>query len=305
MLTVLIHLFIFWLIADITAAVISKLRKKKPKENYSGAAALAVTVTYLTIGWYMAHHVSMTKYTFKTYKELGNSSIRIAMIADSHLGVTLDGKEFAEQMKRINKKEAPDVLIIAGDFVDDYSKKSDMITACDALGKMETKYGIYFSFGNHDKGYFENRDFTETELRDELKKNNVIILEDESVMLNENICLIGRQDKSIEERADFADIEKGDISAYQIVIDHQPNAYTEEAEGGADLVLSGHTHGGHIFPTGYIGLLIGANDFLYGTEHRSYLGNNTDFVVTSGISGWAIPFKTGTKSEYVIIDIIN
>ena len=90
-----------------------------------------------------------------------------------------------------------------------------------------------------------------------------------------------------------------DPSKYHIVIDHQPNSYSEEAESGADLVLSGHTHGGHIWPAGQIGLLIGANDRIYGTEVRE----DTTFVVTSGISGWAIPFKTGTKSEYVVIDI--
>ena len=67
-----------------------------------------------------------------------------------------------------------------------------------------------------------------------------------------------------------------------------------------DLVFSGHTHGGHIFPTGQIGLLIGANDCRYGAQTRG----STQFVVTSGISGWAVPFKTGCWSETVIIDIL-
>ena len=51
---------------------------------------------------------------------------------------------------------------------------------------------------------------------------------------------------------------------------------------------------------GQIGLLMGSNDRRYGTEKRG----NTQFVVTSGISGWAVPFKTGCWSETVIIDII-
>ena len=88
-------------------------------------------------------------------------------------------------------------------------------------------------------------------------------------------------------------------SAYKIVIDHQPNDYDEEASCAADLVLSGHTHGGPLLPAGQIGLLIGANDALYGYEHRK----DTDFIVTSGISGWALPFKTGAISEIVVIDI--
>ena len=55
-----------------------------------------------------------------------------------------------------------------------------------------------------------------------------------------------------------------------------------------------------MFPAGYVGLIMKSNDKLYGLERRG----STDFIVTSGISGWAIPFKSGTHSEYVIVDII-
>ena len=98
----------------------------------------------------------------------------------------------------------------------------------------------------------------------------------------------------------MSDLTAGlDKSKYMIVLDHQPNDYEAEAIEGSDLVLSGHTHGGHLFPAGQIGKLMGANDRVYGTERRG----TTDFIVTSGISGWAIPFKTGTFSEFVIIDV--
>ena len=101
-------------------------------------------------------------------------------------------------------------------------------------------------------------------------------------------------------RADAASLAAGlDPSRYIVMLDHQPNDYAAEAATPADLVLSGHTHGGHIFPAGLIGLAMGSNDRVYGTEER----DGTRFVVTSGISGWAIPFKTGTFSEIVVIDI--
>ena len=90
-----------------------------------------------------------------------------------------------------------------------------------------------------------------------------------------------------------------DGSLFTVVLDHQPNDYEKEAASGVDLVLSGHTHGGHIFPGGLIGLLIGANDRVYGTEVR----DNTTFIVTSGISGWAIPFKTLCHSEIIVVDV--
>ena len=68
-----------------------------------------------------------------------------------------------------------------------------------------------------------------------------------------------------------------------------------------DLVLSGHTHGGQLIPL--VQLIdwfhLGGDDQVYGLEQRG----NTRFLVTSGISDWAIRFKTGCFSEYVIIDV--
>lgn len=296
---VLIHLFFFWLAADLIGKLIRRCLKKERRRNIEGCIAIVFTAAYLGIGWYMAHHVFRTEYSFTTSKNIGGDSLRIVEIADLHLGITLDGDQFEEQCRRIDS-ESPDVVIVAGDFVDDESEKDDMITACSALGNIDTDYGVYFIFGNHDKGYYNSRDFSADDLRAELEKNGVIILEDECVLVNDSFYIIGRQDKSEDERAPMSELIKDtDDSKYVIVADHQPNDYANEADAGADLVLSGHTHGGHVFPAGQIGLLIGANDRIYGTETRG----STDFVVTSGISGWAIPFKTGTFSEYVVIDI--
>lgn len=297
-----LHLIAFWIICDITAFAIRKISGKKRDRNCEGAAALLLTAAYFCYGWYSAHHIYETDYSFTTAKDIGTDSLRIVQITDSHLGVTLDGEEFAGQMERIQKTD-PDVVVVTGDFVDDDSERADMVRACQALGELETEYGVYFTFGNHDKGYFKSsRDFTEQELREELEKNDVIILEDETVLIDDNFYIIGRQDRSETDRMDIAELTgELDKSKYMIVLDHQPNDYANEAAANVDLVLSGHTHGGHIFPAGPIGLLMGANDRVYGTEHR----NNTDFIVSSGISGWAIPFKTGTISEYAVIDIVT
>ena len=88
---------------------------------------------------------------------------------------------------------------------------------------------------------------------------------------------------------------------YVICLDHQPNDYTEEANSKMNLVLSGHTHGGQFWGFGNIGVWMGANDAYYGYEHRQ----NTDFIVSSGIGDWAIDFKTGCISEYIVVNIKN
>ncbi|MBR5683882.1 MAG: metallophosphoesterase [Ruminococcus sp.] len=297
---VILHLIIFWLIADLFAFIVRKAAKKERRRNTEGVCVLLFTAVYLCIGWYNAHNIIVTPYSVTTDKTIDGGSIKVAGFADSHIGITLDGDGMARQIERI-QAEDPDIVVIAGDFADDDSKRSDMVKACEALGKLHTTYGVYFVSGNHDKGYMpDSRDFTIEELYSELEKNNVTVLEDEAVMVTDNFAIIGRKDKHDESRKAVSELTK-DIpsSVYTLVLDHQPNDYNNEAAANVDLVYSGHTHGGHIWPSGYVGLWIGANDFVYGHTKRS----NTDFIVTSGISGWAIPFKTGTVSEYNIINI--
>ena len=298
---VMLHLALGFALCDLVSFIIYKVSKRKISFNARGIAAVLIAAAYLAAGWYSAHHIVKTEYTFYTDKPMTTNNLRIALIADSHIGVTLDGEAFENQLTRI-AKENPNILVIAGDFVDDDSSKEDMIRACNALGNLKTSYGVYFVYGNHDNGYMRYRDFTGQDLAYYLEKNNVNILKDSACSINSYFNIIGRLDRSSPSRKSAGELmaQYGDGS-YTIMLDHQPNDYAAEAQAGVDLVLSGHTHGGHIFPAGIIGLLFGANDKVYGSETRE----NTTFVVTSGISGWAIPFKTAAKSEYVIIDIKN
>ena len=140
----------------------------------------------------------------------------------------------------------------------------------------------------------------------ELQKNNVTVLQDEAVLLDNDYYILGRKDLSEFYRGGKREnmdalVKNLDKSKYIVVLDHQPNDYKSQAAEEVDLVLSGHTHGGQLWPLNKAGEWIGANDKTYGYERR----NLTDFIVTSGISDWAVKFKTGTKSEIVVIDIKN
>lgn len=297
---VLLHLMAAFLLCGLAFLLLRKLLKCSIPYDIEGAAAILLTVVYLGAGWYNGHHVSLTEYRFESTKPL-RRDYRIVEIADSHFGITQTGETFQREMRRVQALN-PDAAVIVGDFVDDDSDREDMIEACKALGELNTAFGVFFVYGNHDNGYYKYRNFDSAELRSELEKNGVTILTDESVLLDDCLYLVGRRDRSDRGRAPMdklmADLDK---TKYSVVLDHQPNDYDAEAAAGADLVLSGHTHGGHIFPAGQIGQLMGANDAVYGVTKRG----DTSFVVTSGISGWAIPFKTGTFSEIAVIDIIK
>lgn len=295
---VLLHLMAAFLLCGLVTFLIRRIGKYDIPYDIEGAAAILITVVYLSIGWYNGHHVSQTDYRLKTAKEL-KRDYRIVEIADSHFGITQNGETFTREIQRVQALN-PDALVIVGDFVDDDTDRRDMLEACRALGSLDTPFGVFFVYGNHDNGYYKYRNFDSNELREELEKNGVTILTDESVLLDDSFYLVGRRDRSDRTRVPINDLLTGlDKTKYSIVLDHQPNDYDAEAAAGADLVLSGHTHGGHIFPAGQIGLLMGANDALYGLSRHG----DTDFIVTSGISGWAIPFKTGTFSEIVVIDL--
>lgn len=296
---VVLHLIVFWALFDLTVFLLRKLAHREFKYYWPGGAAALLTVVYLGAGWYLAHHVSETRYELTTEKDIGMDMLRIVQISDSHVGNTFDGEGFARQIERIQRTD-PDLVVITGDYVDDDTTKKDMEISCAALGNLQTTYGVYFVFGNHDKGYFEYRDFSADDLRNELEKSNVRILEDETVMLGEQVLLIGRQDRSVRERKSAAELMEGvDPEKYTIVLNHQPNDFDAEAKAGVDLVLCGHTHGGQMFPVGLIGTATGLDDKSYGLEIR----DNTTFIVNSGISCWGLQFKTAAPSEYVIIDI--
>lgn len=297
---VVVHVLAIWLLCDLVAFIIRKCRKRGRGKRYiAGVVAVGISVAYLSVGWFCAHHVFETSYSFKTEKDLGGEPLRVVLIADSHIGITLDGEDFAYEMQRV-QATAPDVVVICGDFVDDDTRKEDMIRSCQALGWLQLTYGVYFVYGNHDKGYYRYRNFTSKELREELRKNDVVILEDDAVLIDDRFYLVGRQDRSVRDRMGMEGLLSGlDGSKYTILLDHQPNDYANEAREGVDLVLSGHTHGGHLFPAMFFGVWTGLNDRSYGTEVRG----ETRFLVTSGISGWGVPFKTGAISEYAVIDI--
>ena len=300
-LTIIGHYFLFFVIFEFIYYIVNKIKTINTKYYIVGIISILFTSIYLVYGFYSAHNVVRTNYLVNTNKDIGVEKLRIVQISDSHIGATFNGNGFKKHIEEI-KKVKPDVVVITGDFVDDDTKKKDMLISAEALGNLKTKYGIYFVFGNHDKGYFNRRDFDEKDLKNALEKNNVKVLEDKYIMINDNICILGRKDKSDLTRKNINKLTKNiDKNKYIIDLNHQPNDYDNETKSNIDLVLSGHTHGGQLLP---ITMFVGKssfNDRKYGLEKRG----NTTFIVNSGISDWALDFKTGTKSEYGVIDIIK
>ena len=298
---VFLHAVLFFLLSGLGMRLAKKLSGRHFRVNWQGWLALAFSLVYLTAAYISCNHVRQKDYALTTGKKLG--TLKIALIADSHLGTTFDGDGFGTHLKTIEAQN-PDLLVIAGDFVDDWSRKEDLERACAALGETKFPYGVWYVFGNHDAGSFARRDFSASELEEALRGCGVHVLADQWEEVDGRFIVAGRKDASAGafrgSRKDMTSLLAGaDTEKYILVLDHQPSDYENEARSPADLVLSGHTHGGQLIPITYVGKWLGVVDREYGYERRE----GTDFIVTSGISDWELRFKTGARSEYVIITV--
>lgn len=293
-----IHLLLFLLLCDLAALLYGKVRGKTASRTAVFLCAVLLAVGYLTYGWVSAHRISRTEYTVESEKV--SSPLRIVQISDAHVGAIFGGEQFGKSVERINA-EHPDAVVITGDFVDDSTPPEDLYAACEQLGKLKTTYGVYYVFGNHDRGYYDPADhgWSADDLVRALEQNGVRVLEDECLEIADGYLLVGRKDASKRERKAISELLDGKEETFSIVLDHQPNDTDAEAGAGADLVLCGHTHGGQLFPINYFGEWFGLNDYTYGMHRKG----ETAVIVSSGIGDWEMKFKTGCKAEYVVVEV--
>ena len=153
MMIMMIILAAFFALSDLVLLLVCKIRKTERGDlarDIAGFAAIALTLVYFLIGWFMAHHVFETSYQIASAKI--KEPLRVVLFADAHMGTTFGETGFYSHLERINATH-PDVVVIAGDLVDDKTDYEKMRACCSALGGLQTKYGVYYAYGNHDKGY--------------------------------------------------------------------------------------------------------------------------------------------------------
>jgi len=216
--------------------------------------------------------------------------------------VSLDEAALLEQCTAIGAGE-PDLVVLCGDIVDEFTQREELETVFRALGKIPSTYGTFYVYGNHDRNALGRAGaLAPAELEAALDQNGIVLLQDRVLELTEDLTLVGCEDRSVSERAELPGLLAGvDPVDFILVLDHQPDRYAEHAALGTDLLLSGHTHGGQLFPLNLLMELIPFNDGNYGLYP---LGDEGCAVVTSGFAGWCYPIKTAAPAEYVMVEIL-
>ncbi|MBQ7503101.1 metallophosphoesterase [bacterium] len=309
---ILLHILFVWLFCDIAALLTDKLAGEGFKNGrfgsflkklYScGLLPLALAGSILSYGFFNMGRIHQTCYTVNTSKNTG--PCRLLFLSDLHYATVQKPEVFKSKLAELNALQ-PDIVVLGGDIVDESTSKARMEEIFAILGSLASKYGVYYVYGNHDRQtYSRYKTFSEAELRENIVKNGIKILQNEAVNVNDGIILAGREDIwqsrfSGGARPPIGELLQGaDRNKFIIVADHQPADSKENAAAGVDLQVSGHTHAGQIWPMGRILRLFGQ------LNYGRFQEGGCTVIVSSGAVGWGYPLRTERHCEYVVIDIV-
>lgn len=305
-----LYLFFSSLIVDVIGLMWKYLLKARhlnfiPNYHKNGVLAFIIFLVIIIGSVYGMNHIELTQYNLTTDK-IDNESYSIVWVSDIHYGTVQNPQLVKESISKINDLK-PDIVVLGGDIVDERTSKEDMNEVFRQLGEINSTYGTYYIFGNHDtqpsSTDYENgnRTFSDEELERTITGNGIRILNDEKTQINGDIVLVGRSDPKWDDAVDRIDIvdilNESDRSRYVVVLDHQPVEYEQNSRQGGDLQISGHTHGGQVFPFAIMEELMGY--LIYGEYHFG----NMEQIVSSGLTGWGWPMRNEAKCEYVLINI--
>jgi predicted MPP superfamily phosphohydrolase len=230
-------------------------------------------------------------------KEL--SGLRIVQLTDVHIGMLI-GREWLEGIvARVNSLDA-DLVVITGDLVDgSVAKLRDHVAP---LAQLKSKRGVYFVTGNHE--YYSGV----TSWLEHLGQLGVRVLRNEHVTIGEGAAsfdLAGVDDHTGGqfEKDHGADVPKAlagrDPNRECILLAHQPKEIIEAAKLGVGLQISGHTHGGQVFPATLLVRL--QQPFTAGLDR---LGD-TQIYVSCGTGYWGPPMRIAAPAEITIIEVVS
>src|SRR4051812_20793489 len=224
--------------------------------------------------------------------------LRIVTFSDSHLSATYGGRRFEWVVELVNAQR-PDVVAIVGDLVDgDVSELREDVAP---LADLVSRQGVYFVTGNHE--YFVD---TTAWLR-HLPTLGIDVLRNERVAIGRGAAtfdLAGIDDRTAASSgvpghgADLdAALDGRDDATPVVLLAHQPVMVEQAAAAGVDLQLSGHTHGGQLWPFDYAIRLDQP-----AVEGFSRHGD-TQLYVTSGVGYWGPPMRVGARPEVTVVEL--
>ena len=295
-----VYLLLSFLLADVVTLVprLLKLLSDSAMAKFrliAGISATALALSVCIYGFCHAQRICTKDYNI-SLSDASGDQMKIVFISDVHLGALGSEARLEKIVDKINAA-SPDLVCIGGDFFDsNFASISDPERALEIMHRIESRYGVYACLGNHDAGK------TFPAMEDFLARANVTLLKEEYVVIDGRLILAGRLDGTPiggageNQRGELETVLQGaDPSLPVVMLDHNP-ASVDSYRDEVDLLLSGHTHRGQIFPGS---LITGA---MYTVDYGYYRADSgLQAIVSSGAGIWGLPMRVGTDCEFVVI----
>ncbi|MFE9047491.1 metallophosphoesterase [Streptomyces rubiginosohelvolus] len=259
-----------------------------------GAAAAAglATVGYGTYG--VLRGPSVQRITVPLAKlPRAAHGFRIAVVSDIHIGPIL-GRAHTRRIVDTINATSPDLVAVVGDLVD--GSVADLGSAAEPLAALRARHGSYFVTGNHE--YFSGAE----QWVDHVRELGLVPLENARVEI-EGFDLAGVNDIAGETEGQGPDFGRAlgdrDRGRAAVLMAHQPVVIHDAVEHGVDLQLSGHTHGGQLWPGNYLAEL--ANPTVAGLERYG----DTQLFVSRGAGAWGPPVRVGAPSDITVVELAS
>lgn len=279
----------------------------------TGTLCIAIILTFSVWGIVNAKIVRTTNYTVDVDKKCTSiESLNVVLVADLHLGYSIDNSQMEQMVAKINA-QTPDLVVIAGDIFDnEYEALYEPEKIEQTLRGIKSKYGTYACYGNHDisekilAGFTfsgKGKKMSDPRMDQFVEDAGIKLLRDDTLLIEDQFYLVSRPDferpgRGITTRKTPAEITANlDQTKPIIVFEHEPRELSELSAAGADLDLCGHTHDGQMFPGNFATRLMWDNAYGYLKQGKMHS------IVTSGVGVFGPNMRVGTKSEIVTIKV--
>lgn len=294
---ILFLLFCTAIIYDISRVLLHHSPISKKRRNFFkrslDISSLVVATSLSARSIYEARHVKLEKVNVKINKL--KKPYKLVQLSDIHIGGLIDKTFIHNIVQRVNALK-PDIVVITGDLVD-----INIVHAKETLAELKnlkSTYGTFFVVGNHE--YFHD---IETIIHT-LKALGIRVLENENLYIGKEgkgFNLAGVYDVfGYRTKTYMPDIEKALHSLKDsptLLLAHQPR-YIEEVTSSVDLMLSGHTHGGQLYPFKFLVKL--QQPYISGLHQHN---EELQIYVNKGTGFWGPPMRLGASSEITEITI--
>lgn len=277
---------------------------------------LGIIILFLIITIYDNNHLTIVHYKVsskKIPKEFHD--LRIALLTDLH------NNSYGEKNKELIDKienQKPDIIVIAGDMLVG-NLGHDTKIPLHLISELSGKYPIYYANGNHEQRlgiYEETKDSLYLDYVNQLKKMGVQLLINESITIDRgesSIVITGleihqdfyKKKKRPKMSREYLDktLGKADKSHYNLLIAHNPVYFKDYEKWGADLVVSGHVHGGIIRLPLLGGVISPQYHFFPKYDGGEYKENDSTMILSRGLGSHTIKLRFHNRPELVMITL--